>query len=373
MSLLFNPGDLENATCTQGRVCRQLAVEASKAETFGKPLPAAMMRSLARVLPQVPQLYAHLEAWPGDLAADAVTFRLNAGLHALARAGAVSGLKELFVAGQASDVPAGPSLDAVVLEALSQHGEHMLGWLARPTQTNEVARVAGLVAALLELSRRDRFACEVLELGASAGLNLNFPHYCIELGNITACAALSPVKLRPAWRGRAVAARSLTVRRTRGVDLHPLDLADPAARARLRCYIWPGEHQRSARLDAAVALAQHCTPTVDKGHASTWLEAQLAEPQLEGVRRVVFHSMVLQYIAPQERADIESAFAAAGATATSQRPLARVSMEWSRDRSRVELAVTQWRGAQDDGVPVIAALCHPYGEWFDWAGLDHAG
>ncbi len=350
-------------------MCGQLAIEAAKAEAFGKPLPAAMMRSLARVLPQVPAIYAQLEAWPGDLAYDAVTFRLNAGLHALARSGRVSGLKELFLPGQASHVPAGKSLDAAVLEALADHGDHMLGWLARPTQTNEVARVAGLVATLLELSRRDRFACEVLELGASAGLNLNFPHYSIELGGITAGAAISSVKLRPEWRGQAVAARSLTVHQTRGVDLHPVDLADTAARTRLRCYIWPGEHQRSVRLDAAVALAEHRMPRVDKGRASTWLEAELAEPQLAGVRRVVFHSMVLQYITAQERAHIESAFAAAGANATKERPLARVSMEWSADRSQVELTVRQWCGAKDDGMPVIAAICHPYGEWFDWAGL----
>lgn len=94
----------------------------------------------------------------------------------------------------------------------------------------------------------------------------------------------------------------------------------------------------------------------------------LAEPQPQGVRRVVFHSMVMQYADPFERAAIDAALAAAGAQATPKRPLVRVGMEWRADRRVVELAVTTWDGA-NDGKRRLAGHCHPYGEWIEWFGL----
>lgn len=356
----------------RGRALRQLRIEADKARGFAKPRAAWLMEALARVLPQAGgRVFAALEDWPCDLASDGVIFRLNAGLHALALEGREAGvLRALYEDGA---MPCAPALDAALAEALDVQAETLLGWLAHPTQTNEALRVAGLVAALLAMGEADALPCEVLELGASAGLNLNFPRYAVRLGETAVCAASSAVTLAPEWRGRAgppPGDAALTVTAARGVDLHPLDVRDPADRQRLAAYVWPGETARSERLAAAIRIARDHLPVVDRGLASAWLMRRFAEPQAAGVRRVVFHSMVTQYMSADERAAIDTAFALAGARAEPSRPIARVGIEWRADRQAVELRIARWNGRDQRGEPRLAALCHPYGEWIDWRGLD---
>lgn len=374
MTLLVSPryrnSSLESADPAPLRSVRQLRIEARKAEDFGKPLAAALMRALARVLPGSGPVFERIEHWPGDLASDGVTFRLNAGLHALTLDGRAKALERLYgVAGPAALLhPA--HLDAELARVLAEEAETLLGWLSHPTQTNEVARMAGLVAALLAVGGNADLPCEVLELGTSAGLNLNFPHFAIRLGTHTACASQSAVTLAPQWRGRAAPQGALTITSTRGVDLHPLDVTDPAHRQSLAAYVWPGETARAARLEAAIGLALSHPPKVEKGLASEWLARQLAVPHPVGVRRVVFHSMVLQYASPAERAAIDAALDKAGTQASPTRPLTRVSIEWRADRAVVELRIAVWDGASQHGEARLAATCHPYGEWIDWQGLD---
>ena len=348
-------------------------VEAAKAEDLGKPLPALLMHALARTVPQAGELARLLKAWPGDLAADAVTFRLSAGLHALARSGRAPGLAFLYSDQDGAALPhAAPdaaTLDRALLSALETHALELGQWLAHPTQTNEVARVAGLVAVLMALEERGPMPCEVLELGSSAGLNLNFRRYACRVGARAAMTPGSPVVLTPEWRGRLPPVRDVTVLRTLGVDLNPLDPASPEDCAQLEAYVWPGERARARRLAAALGLARHHPPRVARGHASAWLADALAEPQPPGVRRVVFHSMVMQYADPFERAATDVGLAAAGARAGPGNPLVRVGMEWRADRRAVELRVTTWDGGADAGEARLAALCHPYGEWIEWLGL----
>ncbi len=351
------------------RVQRQLLIEAGKAEAFGKPLAAMLMHALARTVPQAGEVGRLLAAWPGDLAADAITFRLSAGLHALARTGRAPGLAFLYHGEEGAAEPASTAFDRAVLAALTDHATQLGRWIAHPTQTNEVARVAGLVAVLMALNARAAMPCEVFELGASAGLNLNFPHYACRMGERTAMAAASPVALAPEWRGEVPEVRAVEVLRAIGVDLNPLDPACPEDCARLEAYVWPGERARSQRLAAALALARAHPPHVVAGHAGDWLVGALAAPQGAGVRRVVFHSMVMQYADPFERAGIDAALAAAGARASPARPLVRVGMEWRADRLAVELRVTTWDGEPGSGEAKLAALCHPYGEWIEWRGL----
>jgi hypothetical protein len=370
LTLLFHHSDFavpaQGSLRPESRAVRQLDIEARKAAGFGKPRAEALMEALARVLPDAGPLFAAIEGWPSDLASDGVIFRLNAGLHALAMEGEGGVLAALYGEG---DMPPPQALDAALAQVLAERAEALLGWLSHPTQTNEVARVAGLVAALIELGRGRALPCEVLELGASAGLNLNFPHYAVRLGDVTACAEQSAVTLAPDWRGRDLLPAPLSVTATRGVDLHPLDVSDEADRRSLQAYVWPGESTRAARLDAAIGIARARPPEVDTGLASAWLAQRLAAPQPAGTRRVVFHSMVLQYASAAERAAIDAAFAAAGARAAPDRPLARVSIEWRADRAAVELRIAQWDGSGERGESRLAALCHPYGEWIDWHGL----
>ncbi|MFM2370798.1 MAG: hypothetical protein RIS85_520 [Pseudomonadota bacterium] len=346
-----------------------MRIEADKAQGFGKRFAAAVLQSLERVLPTAPAVLRQIEDWSGDLAAAGVIFRLNAGLHALARSGRHPQLQQIYAAAGRGELPSAAQLDLAVALALCEDDATVARYIESPTQTNEVGRIAGLVAVLMELNVRATMPSEILELGASAGLNLNLDRYACQVFDALAGNPRSRVRIAPRWTGRAVPFAPVPIAATRGVDLHPLDVANADHRERLHAYVWPGEMARDDRLGAAIAVARRHPPQVDRGGAAQWLEAQLAGPQREGVRRVVFHSMVVQYMPEAERIALRRTLARAGAAATPQRPLVAVGLEWSGDRKAVELRVRQWNGGAHDGAAAIVAWWHPYAEWFDWVGL----
>jgi len=357
------------AALSEGRAETQLLIEATKARSFGKTIVAAVLESLARVLPCAPRMRVCIEGWPGDLAGAGVIFRVNAGLHALARSGRHPELQRLYQAVDSGALPQSDKFDAVLIDVLALHTPDLLQWMSGPTQTNEVARAAGFVAALLELNARTPHSCELLELGTSAGLNLNLAHYGCKLGDTHSGDPLSAVQIAPRWHGRTPPAVPLVIKRALGVDLNPLDICSDQDCERLHAYIWAGERERTERLEAAIAFARRYPPHVESGLASRWLARELSRPQPQGTRRVIAHSMVVQYMTDVERAAVDAAIALAAAASTPDRPLARIGMEWSADRSMVELRITSWDGGSTSGRTMVAANCHPYAEWFDWHGL----
>lgn len=351
------------------RVTRQLLLEAQKAQALGKVFVSAVLASLARVLPAAPHVLQAMEEWPGDLASAGVVFRLNAGVHALARSGDHPGLSTLFRHARADRAPEPLLVDIALSLALQDGSDELLAWLARPTQTNEVARVAGLAAVLMELDARRPMRTELLELGTSAGLNLNLDHYDIHIGTRRCGDPGSAVLVAPKWLGPSPLGGRLCLSAAAGVDLNPLDVRRESDSERLHSYIWAGEPERTERLRAAIAVARLRPPCLTRGRASTWLATRLPEPQPEGTRRVVFHSMVLQYMPAAERRALDKLIAQAAARASASRPLMRVGLEWNAARSAVEVTVTQWNGGAACGKRVVAARCHPYAEWFEWFGL----
>lgn len=357
------------AAASAPRAQAQLAVEARKALAFGKIFMAAVFESLARTLWSSPAVVEMIECWPGDLASAGVIFRLNAGLHALARSGRFPMLEAIYRGASAETAPDPVQLDLAVTEALAAGEGALLVWLRSRTQTNEVARLAGLAAVLAELSARQSLPCRLLELGTSAGLNLNLAHYQIRLGELQLGPAASAVRIAPRWTGASPVAAPVVIAGADGVDLCPLDVSRQTDAERLHAYVWPGERARTERLQRAIALAQRHPPRVEQGSAANWLEQQLCIPQPAGERRVVFHAMALQYMPDAERARIGQLLAEAGMKAGTERPLAHVAMEWNAARSDVEVRVTCWDGGAHDGEAMLAARCHPYAEWFEWSGL----
>jgi hypothetical protein len=138
----------------------------------------------------------------------------------------------------------------------------------------------------------------------------------------------------------------------------------------MQAYVWPDKPDRLARLRAALDIARDHPPQVDRASAAPWLEKRLALPQAAGTRRVIVHSMVMQYLSAGERGEITAAIIRAGALARLERPLAWIALEWTADRSAVMLQVTHWDGAgrQATGQTRTLARAHPYGEWIEWLG-----
>lgn len=327
--------------------------------TFVGDILAAAHRQLWRA----PALDALIAGWQGDPASGAMALRLNAGLHALARSGRPAALAALYAA-------LGGDFDAAVAQAFEAHEAALLRWMATPTQTNEVGRSPAIYAALATLAAQRPTRFELLELGASAGLNLNLAHYAHAIAGSWHGAAASPVRMAPEWRGTAPPDGAVEIASAAGVDLDPLDLNDPDTRERLLAYVWAGDSARMDRLTRAIGFARSHPPHVERGSAGPWLAERLARPQATGTCRVVFHSMVMQYLSDAERRAVITAIMQAGARATAERPLAWIAFEWRADRSEVALQMLSWPpagpAAPGSASAQTLAICHPYGTWIDW-------
>ena len=68
-----------------------------------------------------------------------------------------------------------------------------------------------------------------------------------------------------------------------------------------------GRPERLRRIEVAIAFATECKPEVTRSDAADWAERRLAAPREAGVVRVLYHSIVWQYVSPAGRARIERA------------------------------------------------------------------
>jgi len=333
-------------------------IQAGYCTATDAPITTRICTALAESIDRDSQTGRRILDWPGEPVADALALQLVGGLHALHRANVDPALSAVFAGAET-----GPTrIVATLKAALIAHDPALLPWLDGPPQTNEAGRSAGLMTGLLHLATRYGPKFEVLEIGSSAGLNLLIDRYRFNLGGVMAGPAESPVTIRPEWRGETPPDLVVEIESARGVDIHPLDLADPAAGIRLATYVWVDAVKRQARLAAAIAMVREGGVDLVEGDAADWVEAQLAEPQPEGVTRVLMHSVVWQYLPPASRERIRVAMEEAGARATLDRPLGWVMMEPNRDLHRHEVRVRGWPG---DRAMELVALTHAHGAWVE--------
>jgi hypothetical protein len=294
--------------------------------------------------------------WPGkaDAFADAVPLRLAGGLHSLVRRGSAPSLAACY---PPHALPDRETFWAALEPVLDAPG--LLLWLDSAPQTNEVGRSAVLMAGLLAVTDLFRQPVELLELGASAGLNLILDRYSYDLGERGAGDPASPLRLVPEWNGPPPPAGRVEVARRRGVDLNPLDPRRDGER--LLAFVWPDQQARLAQLETALEIAAADPPTVDRGDAGDWTEARLAEPQPAGLTRIVLHSIAFQYFPERAKARIAAALDQAGTAATEKAPLAWLRYEHDEGDERITLRLRTWPGEER-----LLAHCHPHGSSIRW-------
>jgi len=333
--------------------------QAENCRSTGSTFVAAVLEAVDRQLPHAPISRQMIQGWTGDPAAAAIALRVNGALHSLARRGTLRHLADLY-RGEHDD------FDGAIAEALAQEDQFIADWMRFPTQTNEVARGAAIMAALMEIAAKTPMPFQILELGSSCGLNLNLARYAYRLGATPAGDPASAVRIAPQWRGVDPPNAKVSIASAQGVDLSPLSASNPTHRDRLLSFTWADQPARSQRLEAAFQVALAHPPRIHRGDAKLWLAQRLAERQPEGQCRVVVHTMFLQYLSDADRREVATMLAAAGAGASAKRPLVEIGLEWTADRREVQLRCTRW----PDGESVVLALCHPYGDWVEWFGDD---
>lgn len=232
--------------------------------------------------------------------------------------------------------------------------------LARSTQTNEARRCASLLPALALIPG----PLALLEVGASAGLCLFPDRYSYSYDDeprIDPATGPSEVLLECATTGGVPRPAMLPqVVWRAGLDRCPLNVRDAADMHWLETLVWPEQHERRARLRAAIRIAVSDPPRIVRADASEL--ASLAAEVPTGATLVVITSAVLVYLPFAERMRFVD----------SVRDLdARwVSLEGARGLPTVREALPDDGGSEArfvlalDEVPL--AFTGPHGQSLDW-------
>ena len=328
------------------------------------PLSAALMYGAAADLEQdgaVAQLFSGIPVPPGSVP----QLRLLAALHHLVLAGDAPGLAEFYPSAGGQRAP--HDAWATALRTIDEHHSRIRARLLRTVQTNEPGRSAVLYLALLWLTQQhDGRPIRLLELGASAGLNLIPDRYCYLVGGQALGDPSSEVRFREPWPVAPSidvehAARRMQITARAGCDLNPLDVQSPEDRLALLSYIWPDEPARLERMRAALEVAVKALPPVAAQPASAWLlhALQTREPH---ELTVIWQSIFRQYLEPGEWAAIEDVVFRAGSEDPS-RPVVWLTMEPGEDHlARVRVAL---RGAPD-WEECLLAECGDHGPPVRW-------
>jgi hypothetical protein len=341
--------------------------QARHAEENGAPATARVIRALAGVRASDTATGRRIAGWQGLTLKDAMPLRIAGGFHHLVLTGADHRLADVY-AGRITDQA---TVDALVLDLAHQFDARLLPWLDGPPQTNEAGRSASIMAGLLWLAQRVRVPrFDLFELGASAGVNTMIDRYFFRLGETEVGPKDSPMRIVPDWRGASPPPppAGFTIASVKGCDIAPIDLADPEAALRLKAYVWPDAAERMARIDAAIALAGAEPPDLVAADAGDFAAAMLARPVVAGTARVMFHSIMWQYMPAATQARITAAFESTGAAATPDSPLGWIALETDPATFRHELRVRLWDGAGNRGDEHLLSHAHPHGAWVEWLG-----
>lgn len=309
---------------TNARMRKHFEEAAALCEIYGSPFTARLIERMNADLSAGGPIATLVGNWTGVPRVDAVAIRLCGALHAAVLMGRDPALAAQYPAKRTDWAI------AAVWPAARAFLEREQAWVAEficsPPQTNEVRRSIALLAGFLAFARGHQGAIDTLELGASAGLNLNWDRFRYT----TAAFSWGPpsgVAIDTVWQGAAPPIDAeLHVRTRAGCDLNPLDIGDPAQRLRLRSYVWADQRERLARFDAAVDLALANGVRIERADAAEWLTRKLASRATDGAT-IVYHSVFLQYPPRATRDAIISTIEAAGASATDAAPLAWLRLE----------------------------------------------
>jgi len=255
-----------------------------------------------------------------------------------------------------------------------QHEEAVRDILStRLVQTNEVGRTAYLRIGLKQLQKlAGRKKISVIELGASAGLNLSWDQYGLQflrrqsngewivvwkVGNMESSVLLR-CELRGDQNPFGNRLGELEVVERLGIDLAPPDLDSADDVCWLLAQIGPDQPERARRLLAALELACESRWPVIQADATVALNDICATLHRDTLLCIVC-SHFLHQLTESSRLQLETQFYKLAL----KRDFAIIAQEWFNDK--VLLTLTRWRGGRSAGEEVLAT-CESYGEWIEW-------
>ena len=235
---------------------------------------------------------------------------------------------------------------------------------SRVTNTNEVARSTSLYPAFDAVARETGQPLHLVEIGPSAGLNLNWDRYRYTYRLGADAAVHGPADARLALDSEMKGTRlpelgeTFPVVASRvGLELNPVNLQSPEDRLWLKALIWPELTERFRRLDAALETARTYLPNIIVGDALANLEAAVGVLAPNGTA-LVYHSHVTYQFSEEMRTRLNAILE----RLSHKRPIYRVSIEFDMGAYPVNI------GRYENGVceKRTIALCDPHGSWLEW-------
>lgn len=255
----------------------------------------------------------------------------------------------------------------------------------RRYQMNEVARCAQIAVGIAAVHPGPG-PVGLADLGTGAGLGLQLDRYRYQVGEQAAGPSAAALRLDCAVRGAHQPPRPELppIVARAGLDLHPIDVRDPAARNWLQACA-PPEAATLARLTAAIEVTRRHPVPLLAGDVVDTLPG-LLDRFPAGLPLVVVDAYLAVFLSAGRRAKLDAILAAAGR----DRPVTWLSLDplvplgpggrdsvqglplpgWLvRDYAHGVFAVlgarTFHRGAERRE---LLARAHPSGQWLDWLG-----
>jgi hypothetical protein len=232
----------------------------------------------------------------------------------------------------------------------------------RRVQTNEVGRCAFLFPGFAWISSdANARPLALIEIGTSAGLNLNWNRYACEYGDQTVYGDRdSPVTITCELRGNRCPPLPMELPQISsavGVDLHVVDVRKEDEALWLRSLVWPDHTERAQTLKAAIEFAKEHPPRLLEGDGISMLPGLLDEIADE-TPLCVFHTAVLGQLSPDDRTRLSQLLDHYGKTR-------KLYYLFAEGRSiEFQLGLTRWPNGQPDRV--VLAKCHAHGRWLEW-------
>ncbi|MGH2805168.1 MAG: DUF2332 family protein, partial [Thermoleophilaceae bacterium] len=199
----------------------RLRSQAEACARLGSPLYARLLAKAAGEVIEGEAVFAVLRGHEDDPGPSALALRLMGAVH------------RLVLLGEAPPLTGWPAFR----DTLERHADELRLLVERPVQTNEVGRCAALLGGFLDVARRTGLPLRLLEVGASAGLNLRFDRYRYQLGERRWGPPGSAVLVRAALAGDPPLDAPLEIASRAGCDRRPLDPATEDGRLTLASYV----------------------------------------------------------------------------------------------------------------------------------------
>ena len=233
----------------------------------------------------------------------------------------------------------------------------------RRTQTNVVRRCTCLLPAFSIVSEESGLPLALIDVGASAGLNLNFDRYCYSYQRSTEDklnwgSEDARIHLEAELRSRASFPRlapEIAVASRDGIDLEPVDLSNPDQLLWLRALIWPEHTERHQQLIEAAKEFSHSDIHLHAGDAVDVLPNLISTIPNEHAL-VVYSTIALYQFTLEDRKRLTRALL----EACEERPVWQIALEGNDPM----LSITRYREGKSD--TEILADASPHGWWIEW-------